>query len=259
MISINDLFNKNAKLTNSVILFIGLVLIACGVLLREKIPNESIILISIGASIVASAIVVYVSAKYLVKRQNVLELIEKWGLIGIFNTRSEMNRRADKTFVKLENKLDIVGFGFRAFRSVKGSEIEEKVKRGLQVRILTMNPESSIVKQRENDEHEVPGQIKNTIKDLIDWVESLKNNSPNNLVQIKFYDNLPLQSYYRQDNHIYTGPYLFGKPSQQTISFEYKNNSLGFNYWASYFESVWNNSDFAKENYIECSNMFCEN
>ena len=112
-----------------------------------------------------------------------------------------------------------------------------------------MNPNSVIVSQREKDENEIPGQIKNTILELQKWTEKLKNLSPKpENIQLKYYDNLPLQSYYRQDNFIYTGPYLYGKPSQQTISFEYKVNSLGYDYWNSYFNTVWEDPEFAKEN-----------
>ena len=44
---------------------------------------------------------------------------------------------------------------------------------------------------------------------------------------------------------------LYGKPSQQTISFEYRTNSLGYDYWNSYFNTVWDDPEFAKDGYNE--------
>jgi hypothetical protein len=87
------------------------------------------------------------------------------------------------------------------------------------------------------------------------WINKLKEISPNkNNIQLKFYDKLPLQSYYRQDDYIYTGPYLYGKPSQQTISYEYRKNSLGYEYWDSYFRFIWEDTNFAKDHYEEFEN-----
>lgn len=248
--------NYNAELVNLLAFLIGALIVVLGLLCETSYGTFGIIMISIGSSIIASSIIVFISSRYQIKKNITQELIEHWGLIGIFKTRAGMNQRADATLTKLRNELDMVAFGLKSFRNVQGGLIERKVKRGLKIRILTMNPNSQIVKQREIDEGEVAGQIKKTILDLENWIIKLKKMSPDpQNIQLKFYDNLPLQSYYRQDSYIYTGPYLYGKPSQQTISFEYRANSHGYDYWDTYFNVVWNDPEFAKKDYNELKKL----
>ena len=122
----------------------------------------------------------------------------------------------------------------------------------MKVRILTMNPNSIFLAQRDKDENEVPGQIKYTILNLESWINNLKKLGPNSdNVTIKYYNTLPLNFYFRQDEYLYVGPYLYGLTSQQTISYEFKIGSYGYDYWTKYFDSLWENDSFAKNNYKE--------
>jgi len=238
----------NAELVNLVSFLSGAVLIIAGMVFRSYDENTSVILISVGSSIVASAVVVFLSSRYLTRYREIQDMIEHWGIVGIFRTRAAMNTRADLTLTDLKRELDLMGFGFLAFRHSQGATMEAKVRQGLRVRILTVDPYSQYVTQREQDEGGVKGQITQTILDLVHWVERLKSMSPSpEGVQLKFCNSAMIQSYYRQDDYLYTGPYLYGKPSQQTISFEFKKGGLGYDYWASHFESLWNDADFARD------------
>lgn len=181
----------------------------------------------------------------------ITDIISKWGLIGIYKTRAEMNISCDKNMKHLKNRLDIIAFGLKSFRDSKTSEILEKVKTGLRIRILTIHPESIFLKQREMDEHVNEGDIKNTIYNLIDWVNELKyiaeySNKDKSNIEIKFYDTLPLDFYFREDDYIYTGAYVYGEKSQSTLSFEYKSDSKGYAHYTKYFKKLWNDKDFIK-------------
>lgn len=248
--SLANFQDLNAKLVNHISFLVGIVLIITGVLTSSLHTDLSVILISVGSSMLASSMVVYMSSKYLIRQKSISKIIEEWGLKAIYYTRSEMNRSADEQLDVLKYEIDIIAFGLKAFRHAVGDIIEEKVKRGLKLRILTISPLSSFVKQRELDEGEVDGQIQKTITDLQAWVQKLKKISPYpKNIEIKFYDNLPLESYMRTDNSIYTGPYLYNKPSQQTISYEYRKPSRGFDYWNNYFLELWNDPEFTREDY----------
>lgn len=247
-----NLEDLNAELVNLICFLVGIVLIAAGIIVDYYHKNLGVILISVGSSMVASTVIIYLSSKYLMRKRQIQDLIDNWGLIGIFKTRAEMNVRANITFEDVKKELDMIAFGLRAFRNAKGHEIEEKVRQGLRIRILTINPYSPYVAQRERDENEVRGQITKTILDLHEWIKKLKTLSSNkDNIQIKFCDNLTIESYYRQDDYIYTGPYLYGKPSQQTISYEYKRDSIGFEYWIRYFQNLWDDPAFARMDYKE--------
>ncbi len=209
--------------------------------------NIQTILISIGTSLVASSIIAFLSARYLVRKSKIKDIMERWGLEGIYETRAEMNESSNRCLFSIDNEMDIIALGMRSFRDAKGSLIKDKVKKGINLRILTLNPESEFVKQREKDENRVQDEIKKTIYDLISWANKLKSIAPNESnVQIKFYNTYPLDSYLRIDNHIYIGPNMYKKVSQQTISYEFKGNSLGYSYYSSYFNELWFDSSFCK-------------
>jgi hypothetical protein len=239
---------EDATLVNWLSAITGVALIAIGVIVLSQSQTYGAIILSIGTSIVASAVVVGLSSRYLMRQRNVQEMFDRWGLMGLFHTRSSMNARADETLKELRHQLDLMGFGLLAFRHAQGATIEAKVRSGLEVRVLTVAPDSQCVMQRERDEGGTVGQIAKTIRDLHTWIEELKRQSPNPAkVQIRFCDGALIQSYYRQDDYIYTGPYLRGKPSQQTITYEFRRGGEGFDYWSTYFEALWNDPDFAKQ------------
>lgn len=177
-------------------------------------------------------------------------VINTWGIKEVFETRQKMNVRLNEIWNELTNELDIIGFGLKSFRDAQTNSINEKTKKGLKLRILTINPYSSFVKQREKDELLTEGSIKKTIIDLKKWVDKLKEKSSNpNNIQLKFYNSLPLEFYWRQEDNLYVGPYLYGKGSQQTVTFEYQKGTKGYDFYRTYFEDLWSNDDFCKTDY----------
>lgn len=242
---------------NLIVFIIGLLLLFAGVFIN---PNATItiltlscndirtILISIASSLIASSIIAYLSSRYLVKQNKMKEIIDKWGLEGIYETRAEMNESSNKYLSSIENEMDIIALGMRSFRDAKGDIIKEKVKKGIKIRILTLEPNSMFVTQREKEEDRVEGEIKKTISDLAKWINDLKDIAPDrNNIELRFYNTCPLDSYMRIDGHIYIGPNLYGIISQQTISFEFKENSTGYSYYCDYFNKLWNDNNFSKE------------
>lgn len=235
----------NAELINGIIFCLGIIATLIGLFIKQS--DLKTIVISIGCSLIASSIVSYLSAKYLMRRNKIKDIVEHWGLEGIYRTRQEMNISCDEHMKELENELDIIAFGLRSFRHSQENLIRDKVKKGLKIRILTTHPQSVFLKQREKDEKRLEGEIKKTIEDLIEWINELKQIAPNpDNIQIKLYDTLPLDFYFREDDYVYLGPYLYGKDSQQTISFEFKGPSEGYNYYKNYFETLWNDNNFSK-------------
>ncbi len=235
---------SNATLINFIIFGIGFICLLVAVIVsdRETLRN---ILLSIGCSLIASSVVTFLTSKYLVRTTRVKKIIDFWGLEAIFETRQEMNRSTDIAFETLEKKLDIIAWGLKSFREAKGKIVSEKVKKGLKIRLLVPHPDSNYVQQREKDENEVPGQIRNTILHLQTWVKELQKKAPQpDNIQIKYYNSLPEDFYFRVDDSIFVGPYLYGISSQQTISYEFGGTARGAAYYKEYFESLWANSDF---------------
>lgn len=234
----------NARLVNIVTCLAGIVITISGIIIANE-PWKTI-LFSIGCSLIATAVAILISSTYLLKLRKIEEIISNWGLDGIFTTRSEMNLDSDAEFLKVKNQLDIMAFGLESFRnSDTGKSLNNKIAAGLKVRILTSNPQSPYLKVRDYEENKKEGSTSHSINQLIDWVEELKNGAPNSQnVQIKLYDSLPQGFYWRQDDCMYIGPYLYGKISQKTITYKFKGNSQGFEYYKQYFEELWNSTSF---------------
>lgn len=233
----------NASLINLLICCIGIICLFLALFTEHQDCRN--ILLSIGCSLVASSVVSYLTSKYLVRMSRIKHIVEYWGIEAIFETRQEMNRSTDIAFESLEKNLDIIAWGLKSFRDAKDKIVRDKVKRGLEIRFLTLHPDSEYVKQREKDEKEVPGQIRNTILNLQEWIDDLKTIAPDpDNIQVKYYDSLPEDFYFRVDDHIFIGPYLYGISSQQTISYEFKAPAKGVSYYNGYFKRLWNDPGF---------------
>lgn len=234
--------NLNEHATNTLVAMLGIILVLIGAFLPWEVAKT--VLFGIGCSLIASAVVYYLTSLYAYSREKGRDITEKWGALAIYKTRGELNKSCDASVSRTGKNIDMIGFGFRSFREGKGIDIEEKVRSGMNMRILTIHPDSEFLKQREIDEHMIEGSIRATIIELSKWVIKLQQLSPNkNNVQIKYYDALPLDYYFRTDDKLFIGPYEYGKQSQQTISYEFSLNGEASKYYTEYFNYLWQDTN----------------
>jgi hypothetical protein len=243
----------NERLVNLIVALLGVLLVIVGAVFWLLKSQEIFITISmsVGTSLIASAVVTYLTSIYIYKRKKEKDITEFWGLNAVYESRQRMNDLCDSYLEDVEEVLDIIAFGLRSFRHSRKHLIEKKVRQGLKIRILTIHPDSIFLKQREQDEKVTPGYIRETIIQLYDWVRHLKEKLAKNPddISIQFYDALPLDFYFRVDDVLFVGPYLYGKDSQQTISFEFRSNAKGFSDFVRYFEDLWGQSVLPKKTY----------
>jgi hypothetical protein len=246
-------------ITIEVIIFlIGLVLVLVGLLFeinkigtiwgleRATVQN---VLISVGCSIIASSIISYLMTIYLNADKEARWVIETWGLKNI-EIRSILNYEINEKLDHMSHGMDIVAFGMKNFLAAKGILLEKKVKQGCTIRILTMHPGSEFLARRDMEEGNSPGQIKKEIEDMIQWAQGINNvqsRKGSGSIEIRGYNGLPQDMYQRIDDHVYVGPLHFGKPSQQTIAYEYKPGSKGTAHYTEYFLSLWKNNSFSEK------------
>ena len=133
--------------------------------------STSSIVLNIGCSFIASALVSIVTI-LLVERQKV-NPIEEWKLTKVYSTRAEKNADSDPQLDKARYVVDAIAFGLKSFRSKQTKRVEGCLRRGVNFRFITMNPESQFVRQREIEENETEGQIKHTIEELVKWADNL--------------------------------------------------------------------------------------
>ena len=238
MESIKRYIRKNSTLAEVVILLVGVILIFAGNRYR------STILISVGSSMVATAIVVFMTDVLL--GVNDQEAVRTWGLEGVYRTRGEMNSSCD-LYLRKASSIDIIAFGLRSFRDSQTKSVERILRNGGTVRIITMKPDCENLEKREIDENQPKGHISQEIRDLCVWAKKLNSKKYKGKIEIRYHDHQPQNFLFLMNNRIFTGPYVYKKDSQQTISFEYNNFGSAFEHYSNYFKELWNDEDFCSK------------
>lgn len=223
----------------------------------EEIDNVGIfpaevqydIFIGIGGGFVSSAAVTLFLLAILPEESNESQELQEWGIRRIYQERSNIE-------IELKGKhphehLDFIAFGLSHFISKNSDQdiVATKVKKGLIIRILTLNPYSRYVFEQEKLENN--RNIKNEILELERWVNNINNyhqsnDKTRNQIQIKFYDELPLNFYCRVDDKVYVGPYVPDKPSGKNITYQYDFYSSGGRWYSDLFERIWNSNSIIR-------------
>ncbi len=211
------------------------------------VAKTQTILISVACSMIASALISLLISYFLEQNEYKYNVIDEWGIneIGI---RATINNTINENLEQSKNSMDIIALGMQNFLAAKGDLLRKKVKSGFHIRILTLDPESKEVINREKAENVNIGTIKRSIENLIDWckmVDAEKNKTGQ--IELRVYDSQMLDTYQKIDDDVFVGPHLYHKPSQQTITFYFCKNSRGAIYYQDIFKSLWNNEQFCKK------------
>lgn len=204
--------------------------------------TDSMVWISIGCSLIASALVILLNV-FLVDASKYNPL-DDWGLKRIAYTRADINNDCGAELRKAKYQVDIVAFGLQSFRNKQSNEVENYLKKGVNFRILTMNPSSEYIKAREKEEDDT--NIKNSVEKLIDWANQLNNKNYKGKIIVKGYSCMTLDFYWRIDDIVYVGPYWYGYDSQQTITYKFTEGGSGYQLYTDYFEKIWNEKDLTQ-------------
>lgn len=232
------------RLINIIIALVGVILVIIGITFYAN-EKTSTILISVGASLIASSIVAFLSSIYIQKYRRAKEISEIWGIRSIEEKRTIMNTRIDECTNKAKKQYDIMAFGLKSLREGNPKGINDLLKRGASIRILSVDPECKALNDRDIQEKKTEGQTAYTIRQLIEWVEDLNKTYPGQ-IRIKFAKHLPSEFYCRVDDSIFVGPYQYGKDSQQLFTMEFKNPGKAFAYYEDYFDSLWKDKKYCE-------------
>lgn len=198
---------------------------------------------NLGCSLLSSGLVILLTALFVERIR--INPLDDWKILKITATRAEINADCEIELEKVKKQVDIVAFGLQSFRSRHpDKKIVEFLKRGVNFRILTMDPEGQFIEAREKEEDDT--NIKNSIKKLIEWADEINKKSPKGKIIIKGYSTMTLDFYWRCDNTLYVGPYWYNCGSQQTITYKYINGGTGFKTYTDYFETLWDNEGLSR-------------
>lgn len=229
----------NTKTIMTITFLVSVVLIVTSMFLPTEFGDWKNIQISVACSILASNLIMYLTSEFMLRSKRRTDIIDKWGVEAIYKTRAEMNLSTNVALSKCKDEIEIIAFGLKGFRETQTEEIKRLINKKVTIKILTLNPESKSLDLVDEREGQVSGATKKSIQDLVKWCEDLNETTRKPCIEIKFYDGLPLDFYFRVDEHVYIGPYLKGISSQQTISYEFTTGE-GYKYWVNYFNTQWN-------------------
>lgn len=237
----DEKYNWKSITTGLLVTLAGIILVLIDIFWMKTTQN---LWISIGCSLIASGLVILLTALVVERVKD--NPVDEWKITRIYATRAEKNADSDPELDKARYCVDAVAFGLKSFRSKQTKRVEACLRRGVNIRILTMNPDSPWVKQREIEEKETEGQIQHTINDLVKWADDLNAKNTKGKIVVKGYNTMTLDFYWRVDNKLFVGPYWYGISSQQTITYGYAEGGKGFQVYSDYFEELWNNSELCK-------------
>ncbi len=238
MMSASSRERWSTKTIATITLLVSVGLITTSLLYTDEYADWKNIQISVACSILASNIIMFLTSEYMLRSQRRAEIIDRWGVEAIYRTRAEMNNSTNISLSKSKDTVEIVALGLKSFREAKSDEVEKLLEKGVIIKILTINPDSRILGFVDEREDLMIGATKKSIEGLVDWVANLKEKSVKYNIEIRFYDALPLDFYFKVDDRIYVGPYLKGLSSQQSISYEFSQGE-GYSYWSNYFVKLW--------------------
>jgi len=230
-----EAYNWKSLFAGAIIIVVGIVSCVVTAFL-EGVADT--VLISIGCSLIASGVVIIMHDFFVEKKT--ISMLDEWKIERIYATRAEKSAESDPELIKAKYQLDVVAFGLSSFRGKHTSKVEALLRKGINVRILTMNPDSEHAIERDKEEKKSPGATAHSIRDLVAWANKLNLKGYSGKVIVKGYNTMTLDFYWRVDNTVYAGPYWYGVSSQQTITFRFCDGGKGFTQYTQYFEELWN-------------------
>ena len=221
----------------------GVLLVFVYITSKETIEQTGFaydLLLGIGGGFVSSALATIFLLVILPDESEQQEELQEWGMRSILSDRSELQI---DLLEETKEKLDIIAFGLTRFRNANRDieAIAERIDKGLSIRIITLNPYSVHVSELQLFENSSTN-LKNDILNLEDWVNEINNKvkSKQNKIQIRFYDDIPLDFYCRCDSRTYVGPYIPISSNNKLITYMYEGDSKGSTYYNEMFQKIWN-------------------
>lgn len=239
--------SKLSGLLNLVVALLGVIFVFIGRLISSH-PIIMTFFLSVGTSLIASAIVSWLNSKYLMKNDRIKFILTQWQVISLYKTKAEMNE--DGSNIALENcknSIDIIAEGMHNFLSVKKILLQTKISSGVAIRIISCDNNEMLL-QRARDES-LGGTIGNTdpsasVMALNEWVNDIRKKHPNSNISIRFHSSYPGISYMKVDSNVFISPNLWLRPSQQSFAIHFSANGIGGAYFSDYFEELWESSWF---------------
>lgn len=229
----------------STYLWLNLFLLASGLALAVKTHGW---IQSVGASIVAAAVVGFLFV-YQMKIDRQFDqsrtLYDKWGLLTIENNRSDKDMYGELV-ASCTGNLDVIAVSLSRFSNDFRQELAELDKRGVKMRFLLLDPDSSKVAERalEDRNPETPDAASLQAR-IRSAALSFHNLNLKNL-EVRYYFCTPSINYFRIDNRAFVGSYFVGTSSRNSVTFFCRNGDDLAMWYSNHFDAVWSSNEFSR-------------
>lgn len=236
----NEKYNLKSIVAGLLVIIIGILFVIADLFWWKTLQN---LWISIGCSLIASGLVIVLTSVFVERLP--FNPLDEWRIKLITSTRAEMNKDCEMEFDKARYQIDVVAFGLSTFRTAQTErQVLAHLKKGLNFRILTMDPDSEFIIERERAEEKA--NIKNSIEKLVGWADRLNATGARGKITVKGYNTMTLDFYWRTDDVLYVGPYWYGYDSQLTVTYKFAKGGKGFRIYSEYFDRLWENDSLSR-------------
>jgi hypothetical protein len=182
--------------------------------------------------------VVFVYVRLSERRSEALEIVNRFGFVGAFEARAaRIKPEYDQRLARASEHIDIMGFGLKALWEDYHEQFPEW-KRRVHVRILLIDPDSPYAEQRDEEELEIKGSIRSSVKRFLRETERLRADRTKHRFEIRLYTCLPSVNIFRIDDEMFWGPYLIRAQSRNAPTFVLQHGVL-YRRLLQHFETVW--------------------
>jgi len=227
-----------------VVLLVGLGLLVVPGAKGNINETANTILQSIGASLIAGSIVGAAAfagtlvTQSLQQDEELLRSVREMGIVGYFNKRYVVDEY--EKYSKNAREFDLLGYGLGRFRKEMRDQFGEWASTKT-MRILVINPNSSLALQRDREENDRIGKISHEAAEITaDLADVVHRKKIKRQAIIKWYNAIPTVNIMRIDDVMYIGPYFVGKTSGSSVTLKLERNTVLFNLFESHFDDIWN-------------------
>jgi len=223
-------------LTNIIILILGYYFINKGICLIDTQSTNSNIYVSIGTSLIATGIIVFLDLwkKLMIKKitGRIKNVINEAGIQWVSKKRDI--DIYDNLIDNVKESIDICGYSLGSFFESFNDVIKNKSQnKNMIVRVLFVDPNSKAAKQRAKIEGKDVELFKQRIETFVTFFDKI------DFVEIKQI-NVPLSSMiFRIDDVMFIGPHFYKKQSKSTLTIELSKKQWLFSEYQDEFNRMW--------------------
>lgn len=234
-----NIFNKNVKISATVIILIALVILLIGCGIWYYFIQDNKVLAIIG-SLVAGLFVAIIQFIIAWQDYNQTEKLKELKLLKILYDRDD--RIFYEEYIgKAKRKLYMMGVtGSRFFKDFADTSSNATTNAKVLLNALSNGVDIKILLPKANH---LDKEKKKDVDKVKKAVAEIKEKYPNTKLEVKYFDHIPAHSIFRVDDECIVGPVFPDLESKYTPALYLRTSSPMAHKYLAYFENEWKKSN----------------